>query len=148
MQFDRAMKRILVAVDGSPDSLAAAELAETLARSADARLELVFVLEPGVPHFPLEHADTAQAPEQRRAEQVLTRAAERLRCPVSSRIERGGAAETLCRLAQAPDVTMIVAGSHGRHSLLRSLMGSASQHLLRTCPKPVVLVRAALEVSG
>ncbi len=139
------MKRILVAVDGSIDSYEAARVGAVLARATSARLELVFVVEPGPPRIPALHeGEPAIEREQReRAAQVFERIARETESKPLTRIERGGPADKLCELARDPEVTLVLAGSRGHHSILRGLIGSVSQRLAAGCPRPVLIARAA-----
>jgi len=140
------MKRILVAVDGSADSLATVRLADALARATSSQLELVHVLELEAAHFPVEHRDTRSryAEQSERAEQVLAQAQAQIESQAVKRIEHGGPAERLRIMAEDPEVTMVVVGARGHHSILRSLLGSVSQRLVSSCPKTVVVVRSPL----
>ena len=38
---------------------------------------------------------------------------------------------------------LVVLGSHGRRGVGRMLMGSDAEQIIRTCPVPVLVVRAA-----
>ena len=138
------MKRILAAVDGSADSTAAALVAAAIARATSAQLELVFVVEPGPRRIPLQHAEdrARQAEQEARAARVFEHVEQQLEAKPVRRIERGGPAERLEALAADPEVTMVVAGARGHHSVLHALTGGASQRLLATCPKTVLIVRA------
>ncbi len=137
------MKRILVGLDDSPDSRAAAELAATLARATSASLELVFVIEPGPARIPLQLSggEEFQREQRERGGQILARVAARLESGAVTRIEQGSPADVLCTLARDAEVTMVVAGYRGHH-LLSGLLGSASERLVRTCSKPVVIVHS------
>jgi nucleotide-binding universal stress UspA family protein len=55
--------------------------------------------------------------------------------------DEGTVADTLIRLAGKHDALAIVVGTHGRGGLVRRLLGSTSQDVLRRARCPVVLVR-------
>jgi nucleotide-binding universal stress UspA family protein len=55
--------------------------------------------------------------------------------------DEGTVADTLIRLAGERDAQAIVLGTHGRGGLVRRLLGSTSQDVLRRAPCAVVLVR-------
>lgn len=51
-------------------------------------------------------------------------------------------AEAINQYAQAHDVDLIVAGTHGRGAVSRFLMGSVAERLVRSATRPVLTVRA------
>jgi nucleotide-binding universal stress UspA family protein len=138
------VKRILAGIDPSADSRTAAEIAAVLARATAASLELVFVNELGPVCVPLQHSDTGprQREQRERGEQLLRQVAASLDPKPALRVEQGSPAEVLCKLARDPEVTLVVAGSRGHHSILRGLLGSCSERLLLACSKPVVIVHS------
>jgi nucleotide-binding universal stress UspA family protein len=54
---------------------------------------------------------------------------------------QGDPGQALCDLATELGATVMVAGSHGRGGLKRALLGSVSDHLVRSAPCPVVITR-------
>lgn len=63
---------------------------------------------------------------------------------VEHRVVEGSAGPMICQVAAdvAPDV--VVVGSHGRGVLKRMLIGSVSEHVVRHCNAPVLVVRNPL----
>ena len=61
---------------------------------------------------------------------------------IEHRVETGDPAATICRIATALDVDVIVVGSHGKGFLSRVLLGSVSEYVTRHAPCPVLVVRS------
>jgi nucleotide-binding universal stress UspA family protein len=47
------------------------------------------------------------------------------------------------KVRELGDGTLVVMGSHGRHGLRRLLWGSKAEEIVRACPCPVLVVKAA-----
>jgi nucleotide-binding universal stress UspA family protein len=60
---------------------------------------------------------------------------------VEHRVVEGSAGPMICQVAEdvAPDV--VVVGSHGRGLLKRVVLGSVSEHVVRHCRTPVLVIR-------
>lgn len=134
-------RRILVAVDGSPDAAAALERAATLARDQNALITLLMVA-PGPAGAPpvgegLEPVDY-YAKIMREATDSLPEDV-----GVRTRIEHGDPATTILELASSEDHDLIVMGSHGHGRIHRALLGSVSEGVLRKSAVPLMLMRAA-----
>ena len=138
------MKKILVAVDGSPQSLHAARLARDLARSTGARLTLVYsaplVMLPG--ELPLKMAWDVIKADAERGNQLLAAAADALAEPGLEAIGlEGPPAERIAELAEKEDYDMVVVGSRGRNAVARVLLGSVADRMVHICRRPVLVVR-------
>jgi len=140
------MKRILVGVDGSPESLRAAELASRIAESTRSGLELAHVLHdiayspPGA-NFSLhkEHDESTE-----RARVLLSELSESIPLPltpVDTSLLEGSPAHRLAQEAQREDIWLVVVGHRGRGAVQRVLLGSTADQLAQICPKPVMVVR-------
>ncbi len=148
-----AYKRILVPVDGSRASNRGLREAIRLAAGQKASLQLVHVVD--------EHTVLVSGAEvgpymvelmlelRKRGRRVL-RAAEALvrrhglRCTgVLLEAQAAPAADLIVRQARKSRADLIVIGTHGRRGLRRLIMGSDAEHIVRTAPMPVMLVRAA-----
>ncbi|WP_328552020.1 MULTISPECIES: universal stress protein [unclassified Streptomyces] len=151
------MRTVTAGLDGSPESLAAAEWAAREARMRGLRLKLVHVREP-VPD-PMARAPLLGAePHQHRSERSKTRvppsegrrtipreAAEDLRARhpgvgVTMEQRTGRPAEAL--LKAADDAEVLVLGTRGLNGMDGFMVGSAGLAVVAHAGRPVVLVRA------
>ncbi len=140
------MQRILVAVDGSDAAFAALRLAADIAARFGARLTLAYVvprllLPPDV--YGLTLADVERE-NRAYADKLLAETMARMGeagARVETAVLSGSPAEALAEAAAAPDVGMVVVGSHGRGAVARVVLGSVSDRLVHISPKPVLVVR-------
>ncbi|HUJ26533.1 MAG TPA: universal stress protein [Myxococcales bacterium] len=141
------MKRILVGVDGSKESRAAAKFAEEIARATQSQLIIASAVAPVVvtetaPELVAQAAawqgkerDLAQASVKEIAATIGPGVA------VETMVVDGMAAAALAELAKAGDVELVVVGHRGRNAVARALLGSVADRLVQISPKPVLVVR-------
>lgn len=140
--------RILVALDGSPDADAALRHAATLARDQNARLTLLTV---APPPSTAASAGATQPPDLLDLQaKILREANDSLPddIGVTTRLERGDAAETILRIAREEEPDLIVMGSHGHSRIRRALLGSVSEKVLRVSSVPVLLMRGEKQATS
>lgn len=149
--------RILVPVDGSPTSSRGLEEAIKLAKLTGAQLRLLHVVDElsaamGMGGFAPVTVDVFRLLKEG-AEQVLkdaTATVQQGNVPVDSVLIEGFAgrlAELVAQQVRQWGAELVVLGSHGRRGVGRMLMGSDAEQIIRTCPVPVLVVRAP-EASG
>ena len=139
---------VIAGVDGSAESLAAAEWAAREAERRDRSLRLVHVRNWSPRSAEGERAGAVQRCLARR---VLRLAEERVRgmCPsvrVHDEQMKGPATQALLRAAERADV--LVLGSRGLSGLTGFLVGSVALGVVARATQPVVLVRAGEEAAG
>ncbi len=136
------MRKIYVAVDGSPSSVHAARVALTLAESTHGEVTLVHVVSPVV--IPSEvpfPADFTEA-SLKAGETMLEETARELGRPNMKRLcVIGAPAERFSELAEADHADLLVVGSKGRGAVARVLVGSTTDRLVHISKKPVLVVR-------
>jgi nucleotide-binding universal stress UspA family protein len=141
---------ILIATDGSPRSIRAAQRASELMKTADAVTLLAVLTEvPGDDAggiegsvYSAEEQETMWNEEMAEARDELSRTAQVLaNANVTKRIEVGDVAQTVVRVAEDLGVDAIVVASHGRTGLERLFLGSVSEHIVRHAHCPVLVVR-------
>jgi nucleotide-binding universal stress UspA family protein len=137
-----AIRTILHPTDFSKHSQYALGLACALARDYGARLVVLHVVtaptviygEGVVP----PDMDELRAEAQEQLDGIpLPRADIR----AERRLEEGDAVETTLRVAQEVRADLIAMGTHGRTGILRLLMGSVAEQVLRKATCPVLTVR-------
>lgn len=138
--------RLLVAVDGSAESIHAAAWAARIApRFGDVALDLVSVQPPFSPLSGLLDATAHRFDHwsQRIGEAALgaaRKATAATTAAVSSGICTGETVDELCRRADEVDADAIVVGPRGLGAIGQVLLGSVSSGLLQTAGRPVIVV--------
>jgi nucleotide-binding universal stress UspA family protein len=133
------LKKILFPTDFSHTGDAALEMATALARDSGATILIVHVEESpnvyaggefyyGIPNPPTDEL-------RRMLEEVRPLDAS---VAYDHRLLTGDPAATIVRLAEEEDVDMIVLGTHGRTGLLRMVMGSVAEAIVRHANCPVL----------
>lgn len=135
------MKKILVAVDGSPSSIQAARVAQQLAAATGGSLTLVHVT-------PSVYGDAGKAalPEIAEAElavgaKVLAEVNAQLGAALPALNLCGTPAEVIAQTAKDQDFELVVVGNKGRGAVSRALLGSVADRLTHIADRPVLVVR-------
>jgi len=144
---DTALRRLVVAIDGSEGSLHAAEHAVSLAAAVGADLVFVYVLDDEVlrelavafPDGGGAGAERLEADAQGRLEQPAEWARER-GCPCARRVERGDPVERIEAVAEEVGADLIVVGRTGRRGVRRVLLGSVARRLAESSAVPVLVI--------
>ncbi len=137
------LQRILVPTDFSPPSETALRLATALARDSGASLLIVHVAEPR-PAYTVAGV-FASLPSGNEFE-IENEQLQKIQPPdpavaCQRRFLVGAPADEIVQCATKESVDMIVIGTHGRTGLLRLLMGSVAEAVLRNSPCPVMIVK-------
>jgi len=140
------MKRILVGIDGSDESKAAAEYAARIAQATQSALDLAYVLPViGEPSFggatPTAARQTERTVHARTMLHEMSQSVPRPNTPVDTSLLEGSAAHRLAEEARRPDIWLVVVGHRGRGAVGRMLVGSVADRLAQISPKPVLIVR-------
>ncbi|HEX9485430.1 MAG TPA: universal stress protein [Gemmatimonadales bacterium] len=135
-----AIRRVLVAVDGSAASRPTLEAADRYAALFGAELRVLSVIEP-LPVIP-EAAAPDATEYYRMSEELLQRAVWPLiRTSGAEKVVRYGmTVETILREATEWQADLLVAGSHGRGWIERMLVGSVTERLLNHLPTSLLVV--------
>ena len=143
-------KTILVPVDGSAASKRGLSEACRLAKTLDATLSPVHVVNefvmdaayaPAMNHQAL--IDALRENGARTLKEAESAAAAQGLKPETHLIETigGRAADAIIERAKQTSADLIVMGTHGRRGMRRLVMGSDAELVLRTSPVPVLMVR-------
>lgn len=145
------VKRILVPIDFSSDSLNALAYATEFATALGAEILLLYVVEPIYYAAPADmyavNANVAALLEEQRhaAEEQFARivAKQGKKGPrLRTLIKTGTASEVIVQRAQAERADLIILATHGRTGLAHMFMGSVAEKIVRTASCPVLTVRA------
>lgn len=143
-------KHILVPVDESPMSYAAAEQARSLAKELNCPVTIMSVIavDPfvGVDFYKVAPAITdyfiqaEQNAQNRLAE--IEQSFSREGIQVDTKIIRGVAAsEGIIQIANEIGADLIIMGSHGHTGVKKMMLGSVAQNVLTQSPVPVLIVK-------
>jgi len=140
------MRRILVGVDGSPESRKAAELAARIARTTGSGLELAHVLHEIAfnahgANFSFHRESDARTDRAHLLLSDMSASVPPLTTAVETSLLEGSPASRLAEEAKRDDIWMVVVGHRGRGSIGRVLVGSTADRLAQICLKPVLVVR-------
>jgi nucleotide-binding universal stress UspA family protein len=139
-------KKILFPTDFSHTGDAALSLATVLARDTGATLIIVHIEEApnvyaggefyyGIPNPPTE--ELKRMLEEVKPDDPSVR--------YEHRLLTGDPASAIVRLAEEEDVDMIVMGTHGRTGIIRVLMGSVAEVIVRRAKCPVITYKRKAE---
>lgn len=137
-------RRILLAADGSPSSLKAAETAATLARlTPDSSVTVFHVL-----HVPMVLMSAWDTPidlmVRRSAREVIDETVQAMDLPaeqVHAEVQIGDPATEIVEMAKNGPFDVIVMGSRGLSPIKEILLGGVSHRVANTAACPVLLVR-------
>jgi nucleotide-binding universal stress UspA family protein len=150
----RFFSRILVALDGSPPSAAALDVACSILHERDGMLLGVHVCE-SVPMLRGRHVqwipepyDTAHHATLALLREDRERALRDYGIVMETMLVEGDPVDELVRVAREKEVDTIVIGSHGRSSVRRLLLGSVAEGVVRKSSVPVLVVHATVPVAA
>ncbi|WP_256290285.1 universal stress protein [Halobellus inordinatus] len=137
-------QRILVPTDGSRGAALALTAGINAAKTTDARLHLLHVVETGS-LGPDARSVLKEGELSERAHEVIDEASERAReaslDPVTNVIQHGEPSKVIRDYIAENEIDLAVLGTHGRTDFSRYIMGGVSAKLVRTSPVPVMWVR-------
>jgi len=140
------MRHVLVPLDDSEQAWSALEHAmETF---PEARITVLTVIDPtagfssgvGAPASAEVWYDSARERAEGRLEEARDRADD-AGIEIETAIEAGRPARCVVDYAEEHDVDGVVMGSHGRDGVVRVLLGSVAETVVRRSPVPVTVVR-------
>lgn len=135
---------IVAAVDDSPDSRRALDMAQHLAVALGAKLHLVHVIDTYLPSYGT--IDTAAVIDQvrRRGEQILAEARDRIVAPieqVSEQLSEGDPGDELTKICKERRPIMVACGTRGLHGVAGLFIGSVARDLVNHTEVPVLVAR-------
>ena len=141
------LKKILVAIDGSPQSLKALDIAIDMARRFESRLYIIHVIEEQKymlainypPAYP-EMVDSLLKSAKELLDDATKKAVEQ-GINAEQLLERGDAASKIIDAADNLGVDMIVMGSRGLRGITKFLLGSVSERVVKYSKRPVMVIK-------
>lgn len=136
---------ILYTTDLSESSQVAFQMAYSLARDHGARLVVLHVVPTGT-YEVSNLAQFGQGESERQFENDIRNELQRLqpsdnRVPIEYKLAHGDPAASIAKVAEKARSDLIVLGTHGRTGYRRVLMGSVAEHVMRTAPCSVLVVK-------
>jgi nucleotide-binding universal stress UspA family protein len=125
--------RILVPLDGTPQSNAALPAARTMAHATGAAVFLLQVLESS----DAETSTTAAADKLKRVADELAGSGLR----VESAVRRGKAADEILEQVRELAADLVIMRTRGQAGIQRALMGSVAERLLSRSDVPIIMLR-------
>ncbi|WP_121823657.1 universal stress protein [Halostella salina] len=133
---------VVIATDGSESVERAVDVALDLARRFDAAVHALYVVdESDVDSSPESIREELQTALEETGEEALAAVRDRADREVETVVREGRPAAEICEYAREEDVDVVATGTRGRHGENRFLIGSVAEHVVRTCPVPVLTVR-------
>lgn len=137
-------QKILYPTDFSSPGRTALEMASCLAHDRGAKLLIVHVEEPPTAYGGGELYYGVQEPNVEELQRMLSEVVPtHPSVPYEHRLVMGSPAIAIVELAEKEGVSMIVMPTHGRSGLMRLLMGSVAEEVVRKAKCPVLTVKAA-----
>lgn len=139
--------RILIPTDGSDAVRPAVEMALNLAKTHDATLHVLFVVDQptsvsgtGEGFSGLDNLLTALEEEGQQAADAIEEQAEDSDIGTEIAVRRGNPHDDILTYANEHGIELIVMGTHGRTGVKRALLGSVTENVVRHAEIPVLTV--------
>ncbi|MEW6325394.1 MAG: universal stress protein [Nitrospirota bacterium] len=132
----RAVKRLLLAADGSPSSEQALSFLMTQFKPAGLQVAVVTVRD-----YPTVSTPTVSTPPSQQIEEQYAARLARAGFSAKAHAATGHAAARIIDTARRQRADLIVVGSRGLTGLQRFLLGSVSRQVVKYCPSSVLVVR-------
>jgi len=140
--------KILFPTDFSKLGQAAVEMATSLARDRGATLVIAHVEEPPLAYVGGELYYGIEEPDREDLERMLLEVVPTdPNVRYEHRLVSGAPARAIVDLAREEEVDLIVMPTHGRTGLLRLLMGSVAEEVVRKAHCPVLTVKTQYEAA-
>ncbi|SBW02888.1 conserved hypothetical protein [uncultured delta proteobacterium] len=141
----KPIKKIICPVDVYDFQPEAAEYALTLANALEAKILVVYVLEPVPPRYIEGYAFRIEAEEKKMLQNAETKMAEVMShfcsiCQDKGEVVVGYAADKILEIAKDRDGDIIVMASHCRSLVCRAVHGSVTNQVLANSNIPVLVV--------
>lgn len=142
------MKKILVAIDFSDCSMNALEHAVSIARKAEAQLEMAFVIKPeSTREMFTEGPQTLGSMVKDRFEELIKKYQPLMgKQKLTYTIAEGKIYKEIVRLADDKDVFLVIVGTHGASGFEEFWIGSNAYRIVMACSKPTITIRGGVNI--
>jgi nucleotide-binding universal stress UspA family protein len=144
---ERIFQKILVPLDGSESAEMVLELAQNLSVRSGAELTLFHVFPPEQTKYERLHSIYIKQIAEN-AERSISKICETVAChfkgvsaTTAPVLVKGEPAEEIVRYATSNNFSVILMATHGRSQMINSARSDIANHVVRTSPVPVWLVR-------
>ena len=137
--------RILCPIDHSEFNQVANEYASTLAEATGARIVYLHVSTPDVPYGAHAYFDP-ETEEQQELQRLREFKPTKPNVEASYVIEFGSPIDRIVEYANENKIDLIVMATHGRTGILRVVMGSVAEAIIRKAECPVLALKAGTRV--
>lgn len=136
------VRRMLIALDGSPFSEEILEPALDLARATGARISLIEVVtrHTGLVRL-LRPGERSAESAERSLREVRSRLPDDVGAVDVRVVEKGNAAAGIAEETRHESIDLVAMATHGRGGLRRLMLGSVAESVVRSSPVPVLLYR-------
>jgi nucleotide-binding universal stress UspA family protein len=147
MQFSsETIKKILVPTDGSAYSIRAAEYAISIAKTHDAEIMVVYVMDEVVIDKFAEVAERETVERELQTDghhyvDYVVGLAEKAGIKAVSKVVKGRPFREIVNLAKGLNVDIIVMGTYGRRGAERILLGSVAERVIEYSTCPVLVIK-------
>jgi nucleotide-binding universal stress UspA family protein len=143
----RMFNRILIPTDGSDAVMPAVKMALDLAKTYDATLHALFIVDQppsvtgtGEGFTGIDNLLNELEEEGRHATDTIADQAEDSNVEIKSSVQRGNPHDDILAYANEYAIDLIVIGTHGRTGVKRALLGSVTEDVVRHSEIPVLTV--------
>jgi nucleotide-binding universal stress UspA family protein len=139
---------VVIATDGSESGRRAVDTAIDLADKFGAEIHALYVVDQSrVEGLPEDLHDEVERALETQADESLDDVKERTGRDIVTAVREGRPAAEITAYAREVDADVVTTGTRGRDGEHSFLLGSVAEHVVRTCPVPVLTVRQ-LEAAG
>jgi nucleotide-binding universal stress UspA family protein len=139
---------VVIATDGSESGRRAVDTALDLADKFGAEIHALCVVDQSrVEGLPEDLHDEVERALETQADESLDDVQERTGVDIVTAVREGRPAAEITAYAREVDADVVATGTRGRDGEHSFLLGSVAEHVVRTCPVPVLTVRQ-LEAAG
>ena len=141
------MRKIMVPIDFSENSIIALETAIELANKIESDLRLVYVKPTGTYAKGLEDHENSDDHPQAKLDKLLNdyRQAYAVKGKFDYKIREGNIAQELINQCKYDDCTLVVTGSHGVSGLSKSWIGGNAYKMICNATCPVLVIRQDMQ---